>query len=193
MMSPRKKKTSELSRPLPRASSSFPEPIQSGVNLPRRSFPRMRFLLTSLFLCCFFLPVLSAAQQPAPLPPGNPSEPPAPEPPAAASQESSSKRHSKIPPFLILGTVFNERALAFPGVEVRIRRKGEKKFRYDLYTNSRGEFAVRVPDGIEYEVVVRQKHYKDQSAFVTANMADVQQRLTFKLESTVPAKAGDPK
>ncbi len=89
--------------------------------------------------------------------------------------------------------MFNEKALAFPGVEVRIRRKGEKKFRYDLYTNSRGEFAIRVPDGIEYEVVVRQKHYKEQSIFVAANKADVQQRLTFKLESTTPQKAGDSK
>ena len=110
-------------------------------------------------------------------------------------QESSStsKRKSKIPPFLILGTVFNERALAFPGVEVKIRRKGEKKFRYDTYTNSRGEFAIRVPDGIEYEVVVRQKTYKEQSQVVTANMADVQKRLTFKLETIKPVKAGDPK
>lgn len=152
----------------------------------------MRSLLTSLFLFCFFLPATSVAQQPVP-PSANPSEPAVPAPPAGTSQESSSKRHTKIPPFLILGTVFNEKALAFPGVAVRIRRKGEKKFRYDLYTNSRGEFAIRVPDGFEYEVVVRQKHYKDQSVFIAANMADVQQRLTFKLESTTPAKAGDPK
>jgi len=151
----------------------------------------MRFLLTLLFLLGLFLPAISLAQQPTTPPPASPSEP-AP-PPAASSQESSSKHRSKIPPFLILGTVFNENALAFPGVEVRIRRKGEKKFRYDLYTNSRGEFAIRVPDGIEYEVVVRQKRYKEQSVFVAANMADVQQRLTFKLESTTPANAGESK
>jgi hypothetical protein len=62
-----------------------------------------------------------------------------------------------------------------------------------MYTNSRGEFAVRVPDSIEYEVVVRQKNYRDQSQIVAANLADVQKRLTFKLESTKPAKAGEPK
>jgi hypothetical protein len=122
-------------------------------------------------------------------------EAPAVAPPVAPTHESSStsKRKSKIPPFLILGTVFNEHALAFPGVEVKIRRKDEKKFRYDTYTNSRGEFAIRVPDGIEYEVVVRQKNYKEQSQIVAANMADVQKRLTFKLESSKPAKAGEPK
>lgn len=98
-----------------------------------------------------------------------------------------------IPAFLILGTVFNEKDYAFPGVEVKIRRKGENKFRYDLYTNSRGEFAVRVPDGIEYEVVVRQKKYKEETQEVVANMADVQKRLTFKLEAIAPPKTGESK
>jgi len=143
----------------------------------------MRFLITTLFLATIVLPSLASAQQPVPPPP-----------PAPAQESSSTSKHnSKIPPFLILGTVFNEHALAFPGVEVKIRRKGEKKFRYDTYTNSRGEFAIRVPDGIEYEVVIRQKNYKEQSQDVVANMAEVQKRLSFKLESNKPAKAGDPK
>jgi len=155
----------------------------------------MRFLITTLFLAAFVLPSLAAAQQPVPPSPPSAPEAPAAAPPSAGAQESSStsKHKSKIPPFLILGTVFNERALAFPGVEVKIRRKGEKKFRFDTYTNSRGEFAIRVPDGIEYEVVVREKNYKEQSQPVIANLADVQKRLTFKLESTKPAKAGDPR
>jgi hypothetical protein len=153
----------------------------------------MRFLITTFFLATLLLPCFSAAQQPVP-PPPPPAEPATVALPAPAQESSStSKRKSKIPPFLILGTVFNEHALAFPGVEVKIRRTGEKKFRYDIYTNSRGEFAVRVPDGIEYEVVVRQKNYKEQSQLVTANMAEVQKRLSFKLETIKPAKAGDPK
>jgi len=153
----------------------------------------MRLLITTLFLAVLVLPCLSAAQQPVPPPP--PPEAPAAAPPAAPAQESSStsKHKSKIPPFLILGTVFNEHALAFPGVEIKIRRKGEKKFRFYTYTNSRGEFAIRVPDGIEYEVVVQEKNYKEQSQVVAANLADVQKRLTFKLQSSKPAKAGDPK
>jgi hypothetical protein len=154
----------------------------------------MRFLIATLFLATLVLPCLATAQQPVPPPPPPPEAPTA-APPVAPTHESSStsKRKSKIPPFLILGTVFNEHALAFPGVEVKIRRKDERKFRYDTYTNSRGEFAIRVPDGIEYEVVVRQKNYKEQSQIVAANMADVQKRLTFKLESSKPAKAGEPK
>jgi len=141
----------------------------------------MRFLITTLLLAAIVLPSLASAQQPVP------------PPPPTQESSSTSKHNSKIPPFLILGTVFNEHALAFPGVEVKIRRKGEKKFRYDTYTNSRGEFAIRVPDGIEYEVVIRQKNYKEQSQGLVANMADVQKRLSFKLESNKPAKAGDPK
>lgn len=147
----------------------------------------MRYLITIFFLGSLVMLRTAPAQQPDP-----PSPPASPQAPAQESS-STSKHKSKIPPFLILGTVFNERALAFPGVEVRIRRKGDKKFRYDTYTNSRGEFAIRVPDGIEYEVIVREKNYKQQSQAVVANMADVQKRLTFKLESTKPAKAGDPK
>src|SRR5882724_6084085 len=147
----------------------------------------MRYLITLFLLGALVMLPMAPAQQPDP-----PSPPASPQAPAQESS-STSKHKSKIPPFLILGTVFNERALAFPGVEVRIRRKGEKKFRYDTYTNSRGEFAIRVPDGIEYEVVVREKNYKKQAQSVVATMTDVQKRLTFKLESTKPAKAGDSK
>lgn len=147
----------------------------------------------TFFAAFLLLPGLAVAQLPAPQPqpPAPPESTPAPQP--ASGQSSSSKPHRVIPAFLILGTVFNEKDYAFPGVEVKIRRKGEKKFRYDLYTNSRGEFAVRVLDGIEYEVVVHQKKYRDQTQEVLANMADVQKRLTFKLVTIAPAKTGESK
>ena len=155
----------------------------------------MRFLITAIFLVALVMPHMAVAQEP--VPPSSPASPQAPAtaPPQAPAQESSStSRHkSKIPPFLILGTVFNEHALAFPGVEIKVRPMGDKKFRLYTNTNSRGEFAIRVPDGIEYEVVVRAKNYKEQSQAVVANMADVQKRLSFKLERTKPAKAGDSK
>jgi hypothetical protein len=76
---------------------------------------------------------------------------------------------------------------------VRIRPKGSQKVRFTTYTNSRGEFAIRVPDGIEYEVVIRQKNYKEQSQAVSANMTEVQKRLSFKLETVKSAKGEDPK
>ena len=163
------------------------------MNSLRLYFLPMRSYSLTLFAAFLFLPGWAAAQTPAsPTPPPAPPEStPATQP--GSVQSSSSKPHRVIPAFLILGTVFNEKDYAFPGVEVKVRRKGEKKFRYDLYTNSRGEFAVRVPDGIEYEVVVRQKNYKEQTQGVLANMAEVQKRLTFKLETIAPPKTGESK
>jgi Carboxypeptidase regulatory-like domain len=90
---------------------------------------------------------------------------------------------------LIIGTVFNENALSFPGVQVRVRRSGEKKFILEAYTNSRGEFAVRVPPGYEYEVVTHVKKYDDTTENVDSKV-DVQQRLSIKLEPRGQTKAG---
>jgi hypothetical protein len=110
-------------------------------------------------------------------------------PQAESGSKGSSKNKAKLG-FLIVGTVFDERALSFPGVQVRIRRADEKKFRWETYTNTRGEFAVRVPEGFDYEVVVRAKHYQDQAKSVTTNNGDAQQRLSIKLEPVSPAKTG---
>jgi hypothetical protein len=56
--------------------------------------------------------------------------------PASAAQDSSSKadkpsknKYSHLNDFLIRGTVFNEKALSFPEVELRLRKKGEKKYK----------------------------------------------------------------
>ena len=111
------------------------------------------------------------AQQSAPPPPSAPATP-------ANPQENKDRT---VPSFLIVGTVFNESALSLPGVQVRIRKKDEKKFHWETYTNSRGEFAVRVFPGYEYEVVTHAKKYQDQSHDVDAKV-DVQQRLSIKLE-----------
>lgn len=94
-----------------------------------------------------------------------------------------------MPSFLIVGTVFNEKALSFPGVEVRVRQAGEKRSRWQTYTNSRGEFAVRVPPGYEYEVVIHEKHYVEQTKSVDSKV-DVQQRLSVQLELVGKAKTG---
>ena len=110
-------------------------------------------------------------------------------PQGESGTKGSSKNKAK-PGFLIVGTVFDERALSFPGVEVRIRRADEKKFRWETYTDTRGEFAVRVPEGFDYEVVVRAKHYQDQAKSVTTNNGDNQRRLSIKLEPVSPAKTG---
>jgi Carboxypeptidase regulatory-like domain len=99
---------------------------------------------------------------------------------STSSSSSSTKKNKPIPSFLIIGTVFDEKGLSFPGVHVRIRRTGEKKFRWDTTTNSRGEFAVRVPPGYDYQVVSHMKKYEDQTRAVDSKV-DVQQRLSIQL------------
>ena len=72
---------------------------------------------------------------------------------------------------------------------MRIRRSDEKKFKWETYTNSRGEFAVRVPPGYDYEVVTHAKKYEDQKQAVDSKV-DVQQRLSIKLIPQGQSKTG---
>jgi hypothetical protein len=151
----------------------------------------MRTLNSVLIAAVLYFPNPIAAQEPSPPPPAtSPVSPSSSGQPAPVAGSSSSKTKNKpIPSFLIIGTVFNENALSFPGVQVRIRRSDEKKFKWETYTNSRGEFAVRVPPGHDYEVVTHIKKYEDQKQTVDSKV-DVQQRLSIKLTPQGQAKTG---
>lgn len=132
-------------------------------------------------------------QDPQPVSPVAPIAPVAPAPSASASTSSSktghtAKKHSHADDFLIIGTVFNPQALALPGAELRIRRIGESKYHWKTVTNSRGDFAVRVPQGASYEVVVNGKGFAGHTLTVDAlYTGDTQQRLSIRLE---PAAGG---
>jgi hypothetical protein len=85
-------------------------------------------------------------------------------PPARSDSSSARKsKHSHADDLVIRGTVFNERGLAMQGVKLRIRRSDQKKSRWETYTNSRGEFAVRVPKGPDYEIGAESKGFTKQS------------------------------
>ena len=150
---------------------------------------------TSLYLgllLCLTHPAVG--QQPTETTPvTSPSQPPATPPEASRASSSSKGKIKPLPVYLITGTIFNEKALSFPDVRVRIRQTSEKKFRWETYTNSRGEFAVRVPEGSEYEVLVQARNFKEQSQTVKADAGAVQLRLSFRLEPLAPGKAGDRK
>jgi len=122
------------------------------------------FLRSAITLTVFLgLALLARAGQQPPDPPQQQSSTP------AGSSSSKSKPHySHANDFLVRGTVYNEKALSFPGAQLRIRRSGEKKFRWESYTNSRGEFAMRVPQGADYELVVHVKGYVDQARPINA-------------------------
>ena len=113
------------------------------------------------------------------------------QPPAAQSSpstESTSKenpdragaRHSN--DFLVRGTVFTQEGFALPGAELRIRRTTEKKIRWQTVSNSRGDFAVRVKMGADYEVTVRAKGFAEQSVPLDAKTGDRYKDLVFRME-----------
>ena len=54
---------------------------------------------------------------------------------------------------LIFGTVWNTRNEPAYGIPIRIRRASEKKARWDLLSDHRGEFAQRVPTGAQDYII----------------------------------------
>jgi len=112
----------------------------------------------------------------------------APQAPTASTSKPVKQKYSHANDYLIRGTVFTEKALSFPGVELRIRRAGEKKFRWESYTNSRGEFAVRVPQGSDYEMVVRAKGYSEQTRAIDAKTGGNEQNMVFRMQPTAGGK-----
>ena len=116
-----------------------------------------------------------------------PSSTPATQP--SGSSSSSSSKHGRTHPndFLVIGTVFTDKAYALPGAHIRVRRASEKKFRWEAYTNSRGEFALRVPQGDEYEIVVLAKGFADQNGTVSAKSGISEDNVVYRLQ---PASGG---
>jgi Carboxypeptidase regulatory-like domain len=137
--------------------------------------------MTAIFVCVH--PAISRAQEPPPPPPQAP--PPAQtQPPDKLLKQSYSHAND----FLILGTIFDPKGYAFPGVQLKIRRSKEKKFRWDTFTNSRGEFAIRVPQGTDYLMVVHVKGFADQTRELDAKTGVSEARIVFRMESLAGEK-----
>lgn len=103
---------------------------------------------------------------------------------ATPANKPGKQKYSHANDFLIRGTVFTDKALSFPGVQLRLRKMGEKKFRWESYTNSRGEFAVRVPQGSDYEMVVSAKGFAEQKQSIDAKTGANEKSLVFRMEPT---------
>lgn len=79
--------------------------------------------------------------------------------PAAAPPRDDAKK----PYALIFGTVYAPDDRPAYGVKVKIRRADEKKARWELFSDHRGEFAQRLPAGAaDYVVWADLKGSKDQ-------------------------------
>src|ERR1700693_3958758 len=75
-------------------------------------------------------------------------------------------------PFIVFATVFNEQGFALPGAEVRLRRAGETKYRWQVRSDRSGEFAMRVPPGGEYELSISAKGYQPIAQNVDARQTN---------------------
>jgi hypothetical protein len=120
------------------------------------------------------------------------SQQPAPQQQTGAAESSSKqpqKNNAHANDFLIRGTVFTTDGLSLPGADLHIRRASEKKFKWNDATNSRGEFAVRVKMGADYEVVVRAKGYQDESQRVNAATGERFKDLVFRMQRQTGKKS----
>ena len=141
----------------------------------------LAFGAAALFFYSALAPI--RAQEPVA---GTPSQASTNPPASTPTQPAKKKKHSHADEFLIRGTVFTPEGLSFPGAELRIRRSGEQKFRWETYANSRGEFAVRVPQGADYEIIVRAKGFQEQSRPLDAKSGR-EESMVFRMEAV---KAG---
>ena len=140
--------------------------------------------LCTAALVASLIAAFTQAQEPAP----PPASAPAPQAPVAPPSKPAQKKYSHANDFLIHGTVFTDKALSFPSVQLRIRRAGEKKFRWESYTNSRGEFAVRVPQGSDYEMVVRVKGFAEQTRTLDTKTGGNEQSMVFRMQPIAGGK-----
>jgi len=146
---------------------------------------RLPTLHSAVFACAL---IASAAFVRAQDPPASQPAQPQQAPPESSSKQPQSK-DSHADDFLVRGTVFSQEGFALPGAELRIRRTSEKKFRWDTASNSRGEFAVRVKMGSDYEVVARAKGYQDQSLAVNAATGERVKELVFRMQRQTGKKS----
>jgi carboxypeptidase family protein len=140
------------------------------------------------------LPALDLSCLPAPAFAARSQEPqPSAAPPAGQTQtpqkNKKKKKHSHEYDFLLIGTVFTEKGFSLEGAELRVRRMTEVKFRWEARSDRRGEFALRVPQGADYEIVVLAKGFQVQTRTVDAKSGD-REDLVFRL---VPASQGKSK
>ena len=145
--------------------------------------PQWIMILCTAALAVFFSSVAARSQEPPP-----PTSPPATTAPTTTPNKPGKQKYSHANDYLIRGTVFTEKALSFPGAQLRIRKVGEKKYRWESYTNSRGEFAVRVPQGSDYEMVVRAKGYTEQTRTLDAKSGANEESMVFRMQLTSGGK-----
>ncbi len=85
---------------------------------------------------------------------------PASQPQSSSSANGGKQKYSHADDFLIRGSVFN----------------------------SRGEFAIRVPQGTQYEMVAHAKSFADQTRTIDARTGSGENNVVFRMERTKRGK-----
>jgi hypothetical protein len=139
----------------------------------------------ALGLSCWPAPAFAAqSQEPQPS-----AAPPAGQTTQTPEKNEKKKKHSHEHDFLLIGTVFTEKGFSLEGAALHVRRMTEVKFRWEARSDRRGEFAIRVPQGADYQIVVQAKGFQGQTRSVDAKSGD-REDLVFRL---VPASQGKSK
>jgi Carboxypeptidase regulatory-like domain len=139
------------------------------MNLQRRHFVLLPFVALSAAAAILH------AQEPPPPPPPDPAPPQ-----TESSTKSKHVRH--LDAFLIRGTVYDEKSLSLPGAQMRVKRHGEKKYRWSTVSNSRGEFAIRVPPGSDYELLTQAKDFTDHTTAIDAKNQSSEDNMVIHME-----------
>jgi len=107
-------------------------------------------------------------------------------PAAAGAAQSHSGSHAH--DFVIFVTVFTDQGFALPGARVRVRRAGERKFRWQARSDRRGELAIRVKQDAEYEMTIDAHGFQPQTRKIDAREGN-REDLTLQME---PIAGGKP-
>ena len=93
---------------------------------------------------------------------------------------------------LLKGTCFDQRGFALPGVALLVRlpagdEKGKEK-RWRMQSDRRGEFAVRLPAGMNtFEITAKKKGFEPQERSVDFH-ADEQQHVVIQMKAQPASK-----
>ena len=90
--------------------------------------------------------------------------------------------------FVIFADVYTDHGFALPGPKVRVRRSDERKFRWEVISDTRGELGVRVKQGAEYELTIEARGFKAQTRKIDARAGN-REELTIQME---PSTGGKP-
>jgi hypothetical protein len=98
--------------------------------------------------------------------------------------QSAAPRQTRKDYALIFGTVWNAKNEPAYGIPIRIRRANEKKARWELNSDHRGEFAQRVPIGAQDYVIWTEIKGKGKAKPETKVHVDNDERVDVSLHLT---------